>query len=189
MNLKLVLTLLILSVGTAGAAPSTPVESAAHPHPQAKEPCTELAALTNRHTPEDIFRGIRLCIQKGRYDLAAPLYALACTYGRYDARRVTDPNTHRTIRSLLIDALADASQEKRQAFQKAILSALEKRSPEKTRICELIREIGPPDYYPAYMLSGSPGTFGDDKKHPIQEDFDREGVWNEVLTDYLNCPG
>jgi hypothetical protein len=56
-------------------------------------------------------------------------------------------------------------------------------------ICTRIRQIGPPDYYPRYMVQHGIQAFtGFKTPNGLVPNFDARKAWTESLTSYLHCP-
>jgi hypothetical protein len=56
-------------------------------------------------------------------------------------------------------------------------------------LCKEVARIGPPGYYPRYMIQHGMGAFlktgGDDG---LVKDFDAKAAWKNSLDTYLHCP-
>lgn len=151
--------------------------------------CVGADKLTNKYTPPDLYRALSKCIQAGNYQDGAFLFALAGVYGRFDTLRVADKTAHQALGVLKMQALGslDADQ------QNLLKDSLEKRisSPKGIVItCKEMVRIGPPGYYPNYMIQHGMDAFiqGGTEK-PLTAGFDPKTAWKQSLESYLHCTG
>ncbi len=156
---------------------------------QATQPiaCVGLAELTNRHTPADIFPGVRQCIDSGEYGKAADLFAVAGVYGRFDMLRVADRTAHQAITVLQMNTLGSLKQARVDAFQESIKGRFEARSSDLVRICDHVKSSGAPAYQPVYMLQHGMSAFTG-VGGGIKSDFNRAEAWAASLDGDLHCP-
>ena len=73
--------------------------------------------------------------------------------------------------------------------QEAIVKIAEDRG-DMREMCDEIREIGPPAYYPAYMIERGLNASADDSSslEPVDPNFDMDEAWKESLKAFLKCP-
>jgi hypothetical protein len=145
--------------------------------------CVNLGQVSPLHSPRELFPGVRDCIYREDYARAARLYGLAGLYGRIDVMRVEDPTAHEVISVLIQRNLGGFPQEQLDRVQQEIARlADDKRAMDE--ICNEVRAIGPPVYYPAYMID-----YGTDEsiRQPIRPGFDLESVWADSLYEFLKC--
>jgi hypothetical protein len=145
--------------------------------------CVNLSQVSPLHSPAELLPGVRDCIYIEDYTRAAQLYGLAGLYGRIDVLRVEDPTAHEVISVLIKRNLDRFPQEQLDHVQGAI-ERLSNDSRAMKEVCEEIRAIGPPVYYPAYMIDY--GT-NEDIEQPINPDFDLQSIWNDSLYEFLKC--
>jgi len=149
--------------------------------------CVDLGALTNVHTPADIFPGVRKCIEAGEYGKAADLFAVAGVYGRFDMLRVVDQTAHQAIAALQINTLGSIDQARVAAFQESVQGHYHAGSDDLVRICGHLKEMGPPAYEPVYMLQHGLSVFTGEGGG-LKADFNPTEAWSEALDGYLHCP-
>ena len=160
--------------------------------------CADSESLTNKYTPADLYRGMVKCFEKDDYGRGVILYALAGVYGRFDTFRVADATAHQATRVLQQDLFGPIEQSKKAKFGEQLQAALGS-SEQLKRVCEQVRKIGAPAYFPRYMLQHGMGTvlgdsperkevMGDHPKDGIVEGFDAESAWERSLDEYLHCP-
>jgi hypothetical protein len=150
--------------------------------------CTDVAHLRNIYTPADLYRAIPACVKRNDYDSAVFISALAGVYARYDQMRVADESAHQAetvLRMTYLDNLPPDQQKKLAEVLRARTN-----SPMKlTAMCDQIRGIGPPHYFPAYMVQHGMGAFaGNTRGDGLVAGFDGARAWNEALTTLLRCP-
>jgi hypothetical protein len=191
MKTLLTTLLLLLSTAASAAEPKPRITNIEAPgNLTATQPvgCVPLATLTNRHTPADLFPGVRACIEAGDHKGASELYALAGVYGRFDTLRVADQSAHQAVTVLRMGHLAPVDPDLMQSFRAEVPKYFDRGSPELARICVQLRELGEPAYRPDYMLRHGMGAFTG-RGGGIRADFDPEAAWRQALEGYLHCPG
>ena len=67
-------------------------------------------------------------------------------------------------------------------------------SSRRARLCEEVKKIGPPQYFPAYMVNHGLGVMqsalaNQAPSTPFDPQFDAAATWRELLTSYLECGG
>ena len=154
-------------------------------HPLA---CLPLAQVKNIDTPADIFKGVRQCVEQNKYDDATDLFAIAGAYSKFDAERVTDKTAGQAKSALISDAFLTVPEDKKNQF--ATVQQFRMTNPETLKtICSSIKQIGPPNYYPEYMiLHGMKAFTGNPYENALEKDFNAVEAWRKVLSEYLSCP-
>jgi ankyrin repeat protein len=150
--------------------------------------CRSLDGLDNTHTPADLFPAVKDCVDHDRYAEATDLAALAGIYGAFDASRVTDESAGQATKVLIMTTLGSVADSRRKLFEDAVRGV---NSDPKAlgRLCERIRKIGFPSYYPRYMVMHGIRAFtGDPNKDALKPQFDPKATWVGLQTSYLNCP-
>jgi hypothetical protein len=150
--------------------------------------CVDLSAVAPIHTPAEILPGVAACMNKQDYERAARLYGLAGLYGRIDVLRVTDRTARRAIAELISKELEQFPQDELDRVQEAIVEIAEDRS-DMRDMCDEIRAVGPPQYYPAYMIDRGTDAAVDDASslEPVDPNFDMDKAWKESLKAFLKC--
>jgi ankyrin repeat protein len=157
-----------------------------------KAECVALDKLDRSHQPPEIYRDVRECIERERYSEAAALFALGGIDGRFDAERVLDKTAGQAGQILIMsvsDGLPDDKHERFMASVKAIAadkSAL-------AGICESVKTIGYPTYFPAYMIQHGLGAMmgalsGKQEQAVLDPAFDPQKTWGALQESYLSCP-
>ena len=127
-------------------------------------------------------------MERDDYDSAVFISALAGVYARYDQMRVTDESAHRAAAALRMKYLDSLAPDQQKKFVDVLRTRTN--SPTKlTAMCDQIRGIGPPHYFPAYMIQHGMGAFvGNTPGDGLVAGFNGAHAWNEALTTLLNCP-
>lgn len=196
MRLTTVLALSALLAGcAAGQEPAaaqgpriTNYEAPGNLQAQAPVGCVELSEVSNRNTPADLFPGVQACMEKGEFRKAAKLFALAGAYGRLDQQRVADRSAHQAVTVLKMKHLGGFPKDDAKALTQGIMAIAD--DPKALgAMCTEIRALGPPAYYPAYMVQHGMGAFlGHGASGPIRADFRMDDAWEKALDGYLHCP-
>jgi hypothetical protein len=74
----------------------------------------------------------------------------------------------------------------------AAMKDLMEHPPRHAILCEQVKRIGPPKYFPAYMVNHGLGVlnsalFSQAPPTPLKSDFNAAATWTELQTNYLNC--
>jgi hypothetical protein len=57
------------------------------------------------------------------------------------------------------------------------------------QLCDGVRKVGIPNYYPRYMiLHGIKAFTGDPYKGGLVEGMDADATWKKAQSEYLHCP-
>lgn len=152
--------------------------------------CVEITELTDQNTPADIYPGIGKCIAAGDYDRAAKLFAVGGVYGRFDMQRVRDETAHQAIRVLQQNVLGSFSADQGAKLRDVLNhnSKFSQGSAEHAAMCASLKSLGPPDYYPTYMVKhGIKGLSGGMPGGDLEKDFDAAKAWSASLDTYVHC--
>ena len=108
-------------------------------------------------------------------------------YGTYDTYRVKDRSAHQGLLVLQQNILMNIEEKDLESLISSLNKTLEKGSKELTEVCQAIRQIGTPNYFPKYMIQHGIQAFMDNQGNGLVEEFDSEESWNLALTKYLHC--
>lgn len=164
-----------------------------HTTPGSLEPthdigCASPEQLDDTHTPADLYRGLAACVEEQQYERGVLLFALAGTYGRYDTLRVADRTAHQAVVVLHMNHFDTLDDSDRQQFSETLKRTVAD-PVELDKLCNEIRGIGAPTYFPRYMVQHGMAAFqGDLANDGLVEGFDAEAAWNDSLVSYLHCP-
>jgi hypothetical protein len=143
--------------------------------------CISITNAKPEYTGADFYRATKECLAKNQFDLAARLLGLAGLYGRFDAARIADKTAAGGVTILTMsvgEGLADAQ---KKGFMSAVLSLHDDPAKHK-EYCAQIAALGPPDYYPDYLIAHGVGQVTG-----LDPNFDRAEGWQTLLSDGLLC--
>lgn len=193
--------LFLLSLAATIAACSSP-----HPHPASKSRitnyqtqgnlqsthaigCPAANQIKDTYTPADLYPAVAKCVHAQDYGKAAFIFALAGVYTRFDEQRVADETSHDVMSVYMYRLGAIFSDHEKQELLKSVTALMDNPDELKTA-CARIREIGPPTYYPRYMVQHGMQAFGGNSTHrELVPNFNPKTAWERSLGGYLHCPG
>lgn len=149
--------------------------------------CADVSKLNNKLTPADLYRGMSICLQHNNFRDGAFLFALAGVYGRYDTYRVSDTTAHQATAALQVRTLGPVGQVKLASLQAEVAKLIQE--PKDLRItCNKIKKIGPPTYYPKYMVQhGMKAIIDRATNNGLVAKFDSSSAWGNALASYIHC--
>jgi hypothetical protein len=149
--------------------------------------CIPSSSLKNSHTPPDLYRGFAKCLAQDEFRKAAFMFMLAGAYARYDTMRVVDKSAHQAVPALRAQAVAAIANSRREAFRDTV-KAMTANPAEQAALCREASRIGPPAYYPRYMVQhGLDAFISADAGASLKTGFDSGAAWKKVTADYLHC--
>ncbi len=150
--------------------------------------CVALSALTNQNTPADIYPGVAACIKAGAYQKAVALIAVAGTFAYYDKHRVTDVSARQAAIALKMNALEGVRDDQMRILKKTLLAEMNQKSASFKSICSAVERLGPPKYFPSYMVQHGMSAFLGRSGNGINADFETAQAWQDSTRKYLRCP-
>jgi hypothetical protein len=173
-------------LAAAAAADITNYETAGNLKPSHVLGCIAMDEVKNVYTPPDLMAARTQCYKEGRIEGALELFLTAGAYARYDTQRVTDRSSHGAFQVLIMNSMPDSETQAKAKL--AIAKYTAPNSPELASFCKAIKRLGPPDYYPAYMIQHGMGAFfGGAAKGGLVADFDSAKAWKLTVDKYLHC--
>jgi len=153
--------------------------------------CIGADKLGNKNTPIGLYNAVSKCVEAGKYREGAFLFAMAGVYGRFDTYRVVDKSAYSVIPMARMQAFKALDRNERFALEDSIKRTLTGNPEDLAAACEDIRRIGPPSYYPRYMVQYGMDAFinGASNGLGLVKDFDAKAAWKRSLTTYMHCPG
>lgn len=148
--------------------------------------CITLDEMKATYTPADIYPAAADCIANGRYQDASQLYMLAGAYSSFDMLRVADVSAHQAKTVLILEAMATIDAAKKEAWHAEFKTFVS--GDGLAQSCVVIRRIGPPSYYPTYMIQHGMSAIVTPGSSPLVEPFDASAAWKTTLSTYLRCP-
>jgi hypothetical protein len=140
--------------------------------------------IRNEYTPADLMKVFVKCRDADRYEDAFLAWNVAGTYSAFDTQRVTDDTAHDAFQALM--ANNPPREDQRARFLAMFRSYTTPGSPGSVKFCADIKHLGPPNYYPAYMIDHGMGAFLG-KPGGVVKDFDAAKAWKIALDKYLHC--
>jgi hypothetical protein len=132
-------------------------------------------------------------MQSNRDADAVGLFVLAGMDSSFDSARVAD-KTAGQARVILIMALFGGMAADVHARFETAMKDLMDHPPRHAILCEQVRKVGPPQYFPAYMVNHGLGVMQSALANqapptPLEPKFDAASTWRDLITNYLNCGG
>lgn len=149
--------------------------------------CVATEKLTSKSTPVELYQASLACINNREYQESAVTFALAGVYGRFDTLRVSDESAHQALSVLKMQFFSGMLPEQQ---NKLLASVIEMADTPKNlaEVCNTFTRIGPPDYYPRYMIQHGLGAFNQSQAdNGLIKDFNSSEAWRESLDGYLHC--
>ena len=107
---------------------------------------------------------------------------------RFDATRVTDKTAGQAGQVMIMNTFNPLPPEQRQKFADTF-NTLIAEPKTLTQVCAGAQKLGPPTYYPEYMiLHGIKAFTGDPRVSALDTGINGQAVWNRIQHTYLNCP-
>lgn len=151
--------------------------------------CISLSEVKATYTPPDLHGAMMKCINIEKYDSAVMLFLLAGIYSRFDAERIVDRSAKAGGRVLIIRTFEKISSEQKALFAKRS-NALWNDTSERQELCENVKRIGIPTYFPKYLVLHGLNAYT--SKNPLENalvsDFNSQAIWDGLLDTYLHCP-
>jgi hypothetical protein len=180
----------ITSSAVFAGATVTNVETAGSLKPTHDLECIPLAGIKTEYTPADLMVALGKCTRAGRYDDAMVLMLVAGTYARFDTLRVADISAHAAFE--VIQSRNPLDERARTALRAISEKYAAPNSPDMATLCRHLKQLGPPNYYPAYMVRhGMSAMFrsfgGVNGNDGLVPDFDVPKAWKQSLSSWLHC--
>jgi len=175
------------------AAPRPATPAVRGPELFSKRACVRLDTIDNSHTPIELYSSLNDCMQNNRDADAVSLFVLAGMDSSYDSLRVTDKTAGQARQILIMALFGGMAPDVHTRFETAMKDFTD--HPQRhAALCELVKKVGPPQYFPAYMVNHGLGVMQSALSNqapptPLKADFNAAGTWKELITSYLNCDG
>lgn len=179
-----------LAADQGNAQAKVALEKIAAAAPAANSPtklsCEDGRNLKSTYTPLDLYPVMPDCMAKKLYQEAGDIYALAGVYGYFDRLRVRDKSAHQAASILAMTFGAKLPEDFREHLKSITMGE------GLIQLCERVKKIGMPDYFPHYMVSHGVKSLqssltGTLPPSPLHEVNPLE-LWNHALDKYLHCP-
>jgi hypothetical protein len=164
------------------------MEAQLHP----KRPCVRLDQISGSPTPMELYGALNDCLENHRDADAVALFALAGMDSAFDSLRVTDKTAGQARQILIMDLFQRVPPEIHARFE-ATLKEEAADPPRHAALCDQVRKVGPPIYFPSYMVNHGMGVMQSALANqapptPLEPNFNAQASWTQLLTNYLNCP-
>ena len=155
--------------------------------PEQNLPCISLADVHNLYTPPDLYTAVKSCVKKANYPNAIDLFMLAGAYSSYDALRVSDKTAGQGRTVLIMQLFNGFNDQEKAELQNEFLRR--KNDSNNPTLCQQIKQIGKPNYFPKYMiLHGMKAFTSNPYENALALDFNGQEQWQLILKNYLHCP-
>jgi GTPase Era involved in 16S rRNA processing len=173
-------------ISDVSAGQITSVETPGNLKPTHQLGCITLDNIQNVDTAADLVAAYAACRDTGRYDDAVQLLLAAGTYAYFDTLRVADTTSHDAL--VAMEANNPPSDAERPFMMATIKKSYDRGSPAMMKICVVLKQVGPPDYRPDYMIRHGMGSFfGGGGNDGLVADFDAKAAWKTSLDKWLHC--
>ncbi len=178
---------LAMLIGQAASAQVTNIETPGNLAPTRDPGCIALAQADPMLSPPDLGLGVLGCAKSGAWDRAVDLFILMQLRARFDAQRVVDRTAHQAQRVLALNVSGQFSEDGKARFQEAFTAFGGNGSPRHTAFCATMKQQGPPQHNPSYMIQHGMGAVQGTTDAPLVDGFRPGVVWGDLLTLYLKC--
>jgi hypothetical protein len=159
--------------------------------------CIPTAQLSNHYTPADMYRASAQCLREENFFQAIVLFYTAGAYGVYDGMRVSDPSAGQARQALILmhvtPVLQQMPDDKKATWKSGVQQVQDANSQLSQEICTNLLRLGPPDYYPRYMINHGLIAITNalqrkavDEQAQLVPNFDSQKAWNRTIHS-LHC--
>ena len=178
---------------TSNAVPRPATAAAQAPKLFSKRPCVQLDSIDNSHTPIELYSSLNDCLQNNRDADAVSLFILAGMDSGFDSVRVADKTAGQERTILIMALFGEMPPDLHTRFESSMKAFMDNPSRHAT-LCQQVKKVGPPQYFPAYMVNHGLGVMQSALSNqapptPLDPKFDAAATWKELVTSYLNCNG
>lgn len=153
-------------------------------------PCIGINDAKNTYTPADLYASSAKCVMQNNNKKAIELHTLAGLYARYDVMRISDKTVSGGIRVMQINNYGPIEPKKIGELTKEIKKF--DSSPAAKVLCDKIKNIGKPNYYPKYLILHGLDAMrsaieNKPKNDGLKKNYDAEKNWSEATKAYGGC--
>jgi hypothetical protein len=148
--------------------------------------CIAEDAVDASMNPVDLYMSLAACVTEERYDSGPLLLMTAGVFSRFDQARVADRSAHQATRVLRVTHVDSLPPQKWAPLQERTQRLMAEPAG-KAALCTQVRALGPPTYYPTYMIQHGMGVMTGSAADPIVPGFDPATEWPRVVDAYLHC--
>jgi len=187
-----------VSAGRSGSNPQNAVPPPATAAAQGTQlfpmrACVQLDSIDNTHTPIELYSSLNDCMRNNRDADAVSLFVLAGMDSSFDSVRVADKTAGQARVILIMGLFGGMAADVHARFETAMKALMDHPS-RHAILCEQVKKVGPPQYFPAYMVSHGLGVMQSALANqapptPLEPKFDAAATWRDLITNYLDCGG
>ena len=180
LSIKKICLILMMSLMTLNSADMVLFPTKDYVEVTNKLACISINEVKPSYTPVDLFYGLEQCLDSGEYEKAATLYNIALVYLIYDTLRVSDRSSHQLLGQIILN-LRSTKQEH--------MSKLDEKFKDKDKMCQEIKRIQIPTYFPRYMIQSGTLIFFQPAQpnNGLVENFNSQDALNSIKIDYMKC--
>ncbi|PQM56334.1 MAG: hypothetical protein CML39_05070 [Rhodobacteraceae bacterium] len=152
--------------------------------PKTNPGCVTMSEVVTSLTPADLVLGILECFKNNDVTKALDMFWVMKLRGFFDAKRVNDISAGAAIGMLQAELFRITGED----FLVEMQNLLDQDSTKFfNRLCTTMKALGPPDYYPEYMILHGMNAFLGIEGDGLKPDFKIDVEWNKVLKTDLDC--
>lgn len=149
--------------------------------------CVAPTDLGPNDAPPDLYPAVVTCAKSGQFGRAVFMMMMAGVYSDFDTRRVSDPTTY-NVNIVLVHRMKPLLSATDFKTLGTLFARTVKTPAKLAKVCTQMEKIGPPEYYPRYMVDfGMQAVTGFKTPNGLVTNFDGKKAWRESLTEYLRC--
>ncbi len=146
--------------------------------------CITMSEAVTLLTPPDLALGILECYKSDDVQNALDMFWVMKVRAFFDAQRVNDESAGAAQGALQAQLFGTTGEE----FLIKMQNLLDKdKEVFFSRLCSTMKTLGPPDYYPEYMILHGMKAFLGIEGDGLKPDFDADRQWGKILRNNLSC--
>lgn len=149
--------------------------------------CIALDAIDTSLQPPDLYAASGECVAANRYPDAVRLFMIAGAEAVFDGLRVKDKTAAQARQVMILNMTNRWSPQQHSKFYDSF-NAIVGDSAATAQVCRKAQQLGPPTYYPRYMiLHGIQALMGGPPDNGLESSFDAHSAWAKIQRIYLRC--
>ena len=152
--------------------------------PKTNPGCITMSESVTSLTPADLALGILDCYKNDDVAKALDMFWVMRVRGFFDTKRVNDESAGAAMGMLQAELFGMTGED----FPIKMQNLFEQDSGTFfDRLCTAMKTLGPPDYYPEYMVLHGMNAFLGIEGDGLKSDFNIDLEWNKILNNDLGC--
>ena len=152
--------------------------------PETNPGCVTMSEAVTSLTPADLALGILECYRNDDVNKALDMFWVMKIRGFFDAKRVNDASAGAAMGMLQAELFGITGEN----FLIEMQNLLDQDNATFfNRLCTTMKALGPPDYYPKYMILHGMNAFLGIEGDGLKPDFNIDVEWNKVIQTDLDC--